>query len=96
MLRDNMEHKEYLVKVIDEDNETYNIKTFAYTMKEAIDNIVVMPLITHIVHIHSDQDDKKWLPTSKLELSDLRKIRAEITNEKELLEILVNNNIVEE
>ena len=91
-----MEHKEYLIKVIDEDKETYNIKTFAYTMKEAIDNIVVMPMITHIVHIHSNQDDKKWLPTSKLELSDLREIRAEITNEKELLEILVNNNIVEE
>ena len=91
-----MEHKEYLIKVIDEDKETYNIKTFAQTMKEAIDNIVVMPMITHIVHIHSNQDDKKWLPTSKLELSDLRKIRAEITNEKELLEILVNNNIVEE
>ena len=91
-----MEHKEYLIKVIDEDKETYNIKTFAQTMTEAIENIVVMPLITHIVHIHSDQDDKKWLPTSKLELSDLREIRAEITNEKELLEILVNNNIVEE
>jgi len=91
-----MEHKEYLIKVIDEDNETYNIKTFAQTMTEAIDNIVVMPLITHIVHIHSDQDDKKWLPTSKLELSDLRKIRAEITDEKELLEVLINNNIVEE
>ena len=91
-----MEHKEYLIKVIDEDKETYNIKTFAQTMKEAIDNIVVMPMITHIVHIHSNQDDKKWLPTSKLELSDLREIRAEITNEKELLEILVNNNIVEE
>ena len=96
MLRDYMKHKEYIVKVIDEDNKIYNIKTFAYTMKEAIDNIVVMPLITHIVHVHSDQDDKKWLPTSKLELSDLRKLRAEITDEKELLEILVNNNIVEE
>ena len=96
MLRDNMEHKEYLIKVIDEDKETYNIKTFAYTMKEAIDNIVVMPLITHIIHMYSDQDDKKWLPTSKLELSDLRKIRAEITDEKELLEVLINNNIVEE
>ena len=91
-----MKHKEYIVKVIDEDNKIYNIKTFAYTMKEAIDNIVVMPLITHIIHMYSDQDDKKWLPTSKLELSDLREIRAEITDEKELLEILINNNIVEE
>ena len=96
MLRDHMKHKEYIVKVIDEDNKIYNIKTFAYTMKEAIDNIVVMPLITHIIHMYSDQDDKKWLPTSKLELSDLREIRAEITDEKELLEILINNNIVEE
>ena len=91
-----MKHKEYIVKVIDEDNKIYNIKTFAYTMKEAIDNIVVMPLITHIIHMYSDQDDKKWLPTSKLELSDLREIRAEITDEKELLKILINNNIVEE
>ena len=96
MLRDHMKHKEYIVKVIDEDNKIYNIKTFAYTMKEAIDNIVVMPLITHIIHMYSDQDDKKWLPTSKLELSDLREIRAEITDEKELLKILINNNIVEE
>jgi len=96
MLRDYMKHKEYIVKVIDEDNKIYNIKTFAYTMKEAIDNIVVMPLITHIIHMYSDQDDKKWLPTSKLELSDLREIRAEITDEKELLKILINNNIVEE
>ena len=38
-----MNYEEYVVSVIDRDNESYNIKTFANNLKEAIDNIVCMP-----------------------------------------------------
>ena len=83
--------KEYIVTVIGEDNESYNIKTFANTMKQAIDNIVCMPSITQILDLKSTQDDKKWNPKSKITLEDLREIRKEITDEKELLCVLNNN-----
>ena len=83
--------KEYIVTVIDEDNESYNIKTFANTIKQAIDNIVCMPSIKQILALKSTQDDKKWNPKSKITLDDLREIRKEITDEKELLCVLNNN-----
>ena len=37
-----MNHKEYMAQVIDEDGEEFNMKTFAITMQEALDNIVLL------------------------------------------------------
>ena len=86
-----MNYKEYIVGVIDQDNESYNIKTFATTLKEAIDNIICMPSIVYILNVTSKEDNISWEPTSKLELDDLREVRKEIVDEKELLKILSNN-----
>ena len=86
-----MNYKEYIIGVVDRDNESYNIKTFAATLKEAIDNIICMPSIVYILNVTSKEDNISWEPTSKLELDDLREVRKEITNEKELIKILNNN-----
>jgi len=86
-----MNYEEYVVSVIDRDNESYNIKTFASNLKEAIDNIICMPSIVYILNVASKEDNIFWEPTSKLELDDLREVRKEIVNEKELLKILSNN-----
>jgi len=86
-----LNYKEYIVGVIDQDNESYNIKTFATTLKEAIDNIICMPSIVYILNVTSKEDNISWEPTSKLELDDLREVRKEIVDEKELLKILSNN-----
>jgi hypothetical protein len=86
-----MNYEEYVVSVIDRDNESYNIKTFANNLKEAIDNIVCMPSIVYILNVEIKEINYSWKPKSKLELDDLRKIRKEITNEKELSRVLSNN-----
>ena len=83
--------KEYIVSVVDRDNESYNIKTFATNLHEAIDNIICMPSIVSILNIDIKEHNKSWKPKSKLELDDLREIRKEITDEKELLKVLSNN-----
>tara|TARA_R110002167_G_scaffold6539_1_gene30318 strand:- start:98 stop:367 length:270 start_codon:yes stop_codon:yes gene_type:complete len=86
-----MNYEEYVVSVIDRDNESYNIKTFANNLKEAIDNIVCMPSIVYILSVDIKEINYSWKPKSKLELDDLREIRKEITNEKELSRVLSNN-----
>lgn len=83
--------KEYIVSVIDIDDEAYNIKTFASNLHEAVDNIICMPLIVSILNIYIKENNKSWKPKSKLELADLREIRKEITDEKELLKVLSKN-----
>tara|TARA_R110002051_G_scaffold319271_1_gene403101 strand:- start:1 stop:285 length:285 start_codon:yes stop_codon:yes gene_type:complete len=88
---DNYTVKEYIITVTDEDNESYNLKTFANTIQEAIDNMVCMPSIKTIINIKSKDDSKSWNPKSKITLDDLREVRKEITNEKELLYTLSNN-----
>ena len=47
-----MNYNQYIAQVIDEDGEEFNIKTFAVTMQEALDNIVLMPSITHVVNLN--------------------------------------------
>ena len=86
-----MNYEEYVVSVIDRDNESYNIKTFANNLKEAIDNIVCMPSIVYILSVDIKEINYSWKPKSKLERDDLREIRKEITNEKELSRVLSNN-----
>ena len=86
-----MNYEEYVVSVIDRDNESYNIKTFANNLKEAIDNIVCMPSIVYILNVEIKEINYSWKPKSKIELDDLREIRKEITNEKELSRELSNN-----
>ena len=86
-----MNYEEYVVSVIDRDNESYNIKTFANNLKEAIDNIVCMPSIVYILNVEIKEINYSWKPKSKLELDDLREVRKEIVNEKELSRVLSNN-----
>ena len=86
-----MNHKEYMAQVIDEDGEEFNMKTFAITMQEALDNIVLMPSITHVVQLNCAETDEEWVRHGNLDLNDLRKVRNLITDEKELTKVLNNN-----
>ena len=86
-----MNHKEYMAQVIDEDGEEFNMKTFAITMQEALDNIVLMPSITHVIQLNCEETDEEWVRHGNLNLNDLREVRSLITNEKELIEVLTNN-----
>ena len=45
----NRHYNEYVAKVIDEEGNELSIKTYALTMHEALDNIVLMPAISHPV-----------------------------------------------
>jgi hypothetical protein len=86
-----LNHKEYMAQVIDEDGEEFNMKTFAITMQEALDNIVLMPSITHVVQLNCAETDEEWTRQGNLNLNDLREVRNLITDEKELVEVLTNN-----
>ena len=59
-------------------------------MKEALDNIVLMPTISHISNLSCSETDEKWIKRSDLELSDLRKVRNLINDERKLFETLIN------
>ena len=86
-----MNYKQYRAQVIDEDNEEFIIKTFAITMQEALDNIVLMPSITHVVQLNCDETDEEWVRHGNLDLNDLRQVRDLIIDEKELMEVLTKN-----
>tara|TARA_Y100000741_G_scaffold188340_1_gene143350 strand:- start:96 stop:287 length:192 start_codon:yes stop_codon:yes gene_type:complete len=60
-------------------------------MQEALDNIVLMPTISQISNLSCIETDEKWIKRSNLELSDLRKVRSLIDDEKKLLQTLINN-----
>ena len=60
-------------------------------MQEALDNIVLMPTISQISNLSCIETDEKWIKRSNLDLSDLRKVRSFIDDEKKLLQILINN-----
>ena len=60
-------------------------------MQEALDNIVLMPAISQISNLSCIETDEKWIKRSNLELSDLRKVRSLIDDEKKLLQTLINN-----
>tara|TARA_Y100000748_G_scaffold161628_1_gene135328 strand:- start:115 stop:306 length:192 start_codon:yes stop_codon:yes gene_type:complete len=60
-------------------------------MQEALDNIVLMPTISQISNLSCIETDEKWIKRSNLELSDLRKVRSLIDDEKKLLQTLIND-----
>ena len=60
-------------------------------MREALDNIVLMPTISQISNLSCIETDEKWIKRSNLELSDLRKVRSLIDDEKKLLQTLIDN-----
>ncbi len=85
-----LNYKEYKAQVIAEDGEESCIKTFAVTMQEALDNLVLMPGITHVVQLNCDETDENWARQGNLDLNDLRKVRDLIADEKELMEVLTS------
>ena len=60
-------------------------------MQEALDNMVLMPTISQISNLSCIETDEKWIKRSNLELSDLRKVRSLIDDEKKLLQTLIDN-----
>ena len=86
----NMHCNEYVSKVIDQEGNELSIKTYAVTMQEALDNIVLMLTISHLSHLSFKETNENWIKKSNIELSDLRKVRSLIDDEKKLLDALIN------
>ena len=59
-------------------------------MQEALDNIVLMPSISNLIKLSCKETDEKWIKKSNLELSDLRRVRSLINDDKELKKVLIN------
>jgi|TARA_R100001594_G_scaffold32978_1_gene61266 hypothetical protein len=87
-----MIYDEYILDVVDQDNDSYSLKTFAANVAEAIDNMVCMDNIITISSIKRLRDNKEWVLKSKIELEELREIRSMVSNEIELFEILSNSS----
>ena len=63
-----MDYKEYVAKVIDEEGNELSIKTYAVTMQEALDNIVLMPTISYLSHLSCKETDENWIKKSNANL----------------------------
>ena len=71
---------EYIITIIDSDDETSNIKNFAETIEELVDNIVCIQAIKSIVSVKRVKDNKTWKTIDSKALDILREYREVITN----------------
>ena len=51
---------EYIITIIDSDDETANIKSYSETIEELIDNIVCMEYIKSITNVMRVKDQRTW------------------------------------
>ena len=61
-------------------------------MHEALDNLVLMPTISKITNMSCKETDEKWIKRNDLELSDLRKARNLINDERKLFQTLIDKD----
>ena len=52
--------EEYVITITDSDNETSNIKSFAETIEELVDNIVCLEYVKTIISVKRIRDNKTW------------------------------------
>ena len=71
---------EYIITIIDSDDETANIKSYAETIEELVDNIVCIQAIKSIVSVKRVKDNKTWKTIDSKALDILREYREVITN----------------
>ena len=71
---------EYIITIIDSDDETANIKSYAETIEELVDNIVCMETIKSIVSVMRVKDKQTWNTIDSESLTLLREYRQGITD----------------
>ena len=71
---------EYIITIIDSDNETANIKSYAETIEELVDNMVCMEAVKSIVSVMRVKDKQTWHTIDSESLAILREYRQGITD----------------
>ena len=79
---------EYIITIVDSDDETANIKSYAETIEELVDNIVCMETIKSIVSVMRVKDKQTWNLIDSESLTLLREYRQGITDNIGLRDIL--------
>ena len=72
--------EEYVITITDSDNETSNIKSYAETIEELVDNIVCMEAVKSIVSVMRVKDKQTWNLIDSESLTLLREYRQGITD----------------
>ena len=87
---------EYIITIIDSDDETANIKSYAETIEELVDNIVCMETIKSIVSVMRVKDKQTWNLIDSESLTLLREYRQGITDNIGLRDILIGREKLNE
>ena len=87
---------EYIITIIDSDDETANIKSYAETIEELVDNIVCMETIKSIVSVMRVKDKQTWNTIDSESLAMLREYRQGITDNIGLRDILTGREKLNE
>ena len=87
---------EYILTVVDDEEEVSMLKSFAETIEELIDNIVCMEHIKSITHVLRVKDQATWNITDDTSLEILREYRKGITDNVGLRNYLIGREELDE
>ena len=87
---------EYIITIIDSDDETANIKSYAETIEELVDNIVCMEAVKSIVSVMRVKDKQTWNLIDSESLNLLREYRQGITDNIGLRNYLIGKEVFNE
>jgi len=87
---------EYIITIIDSDDETANIKSYAETIEELVDNIVCMEAVKSIVSVMRVKDKQTWNTIDSESLAILREYRQGITDNLGLRNYLIGKEVFNE
>ena len=87
---------EYIITIIDSDDETANIKSYAETIEELIDNMVCMEYIKSITNVTRVKDQRTWDVIDDSSLAMLREYRKGITDHAGLRNLLTGREELDE
>ena len=87
---------EYILSVVDDEEEGSTLKSFAETIEELIDNIVCMEHIKSITHVLRVKDQATWNITDDTSLEILREYRKGITDNVGLRNYLIGREELDE
>ena len=87
---------EYILTVVDDEEEVSTLKSFAETIEELIDNIVCMEHIKSITHVLRVKDQATWNITDDTSLEILSEYRKGITDNVGLRNYLIGREELDE
>jgi|TARA_Y100000034_G_C6814025_1_gene366058 hypothetical protein len=87
---------EYILTVVDDEEEVSTLKSFAETIEELVDNIVCMEHIKSITHVLRVKDQATWNITDDTSLEILREYRKGITDNVGLRNYLTGREELDE